>query len=83
MISVEDGALQSRKTGAEAEPLRISWIAVSAVEQEKKSTAHRKKKKTFSFIMTSYPYYGIGMEGASFCGILFHSFMPYFTHDAA
>jgi hypothetical protein len=63
---VEEGALQSKKTGAEADLLRTSWIIVSVLQQEKISAADRKiGKNKLGFIMASFPYYGARMEGAS------------------
>jgi hypothetical protein len=60
--------LHSRKTGAEADPLRTSWIAASAVQQGKISATNIKilRKGILNFMMASFPYYGIMMEGASF-----------------
>jgi hypothetical protein len=53
---VEEAALQSKRTGAEADLLRTSWIIVSVLQQEKISAADRKiRNSKLGFIIWPPP----------------------------
>jgi hypothetical protein len=69
---VEEGALQSRKTGAEADLLRTSWITVSVVQQEKISATGRKirKSKLGFIIWPPSPITVLGWKALHFNGII-------------
>jgi hypothetical protein len=73
MISVEETALHSKKTGGCALERNISWMAVSEEQQEKTSNAER-KKKTLTLILTLLPIYGIRFHGALFFYMIYLEF---------